>query len=209
LADKSQIKLRLRELFNPFVSFLSYLGISPMAITFSGIILSVVGAVFLATGRFVVSGLFLLVSGLCDVLDGSLARREKKVSIFGAFIDSTGDRIGELLYFGAIIFYFSKMKPAGIHFIVVSLVAIGGSFLTSYTRARAEGLGISCSIGVLERPERVAILVAGLLFGPKILFLSLIVIAVLSSYTAFQRIMHVKRVSYQSSTSGSQDSGNV
>ena len=177
-----------------------------MAVTFSGIILGGVGAIFLATGRFLVSGLFLLVSGLCDVLDGSLARREKKVSIFGAFIDSTGDRISELLYFGAIIFYFSKSEPPVISFVVVSLIAIGGSFLTSYTRARAEGLGIACSIGVMERPERLAILIVGLLFGTKILFLSLIVIAVLSSYTAFQRIMHVKRMSVVSSSNGRNDS---
>jgi len=197
LGNKNEIKLRLRGLLDPAVSFLSYLNVSPLYITVSGIVLSGVGAVFVALGRFFIGGLILLLSGLCDVLDGSLARKENKVSTFGAFIDSTGDRITELFYFGAIILFYSGGAHASIVMVLLSLIALGGSYLTSYTRARSEGLGMSCSVGLLERPERLAVLIAGLLFGSRALFVALIALAVLTVFTAAQRVAHVKRTAVE------------
>jgi len=193
LGDKKEIKLRLRGFLDPIVSLLSYLGVSPLQVTISGVVLSAVGAVFVAFGMFLTGGLILLLSGLCDVLDGSLARKVGRVSTFGAFIDSTGDRITELLYFGAIVLYYSSGDHDSLLRVILSLVALGGSYLTSYTRARSEGLGIACSIGLLERPERIAILIAGLLFGSKALLIALIVLACLSVFTAIQRIEHVRK----------------
>lgn len=193
MGNKKQIKDKLRGLLDPAVSFLSYLNVPPIYVTSSGIVLSAVGAVFVGFGRFFIGGLFLLASGLCDVLDGSLARRENKVSSFGAFIDSTGDRVTELMYYGAIILFFSSGGHTSKSAIVLSLVALGGSFLTSYTRARSEGLGIPCTVGMLERPERLAILVVGLLFGSRALFVALIILSVLTVYTAIQRVAHVKK----------------
>ena len=101
----------------------------------------------------------------------------------------------ELFYFGALIFYFLGHGTFGAVMIFVVLVALSGSLLTSYVRARAEGLGLECTVGWLERPERVAALVIGLLLGRIVLVISILFIAVMSVITVFQRIVHVKRVS--------------
>jgi CDP-diacylglycerol--glycerol-3-phosphate 3-phosphatidyltransferase len=195
MKDKGEIKDRLRRLLDPVVDFLSVLGVTPTMVTVFGLALSAVGALFAARGSLFVSGIILLFSGLCDTLDGSLARLQGTVSKFGAFIDSTGDRIMELFYFGALIFYFLGHGTFGAIMIFVVLVALSGSLLTSYVRARAEGLGLECRVGWLERPERVTALVIGLLFGHVILVISILFIAIMSVITVFQRIIHVKRVS--------------
>ena len=195
MKDKGEIKNRLRGLLDPVVRFLSSLGISPTMVTIFGLLISAVGAIFAARGSLFIAGLILLVSGICDTLDGSLARLQKSVSIFGAFIDSTGDRIMELFYFGALIFYYLAQGTFGAIMIFVVLVALSGSLLTSYVRARAEGLGLECTVGWLERPERVTALVIGLLLGRVVLVISLLFIAAMSVVTVFQRILHVKRIS--------------
>jgi phosphatidylglycerophosphate synthase len=194
LSGKVEIKNKLRGLLDPVVALLSHLGISPLSVTISGIALSAVGAVFVAFGSLIWGAVILIAAGICDTLDGSLARREGTESTFGAFIDSTGDRIAEILYFGALVFHFMGgdfFNKVAIFFL---LVALAGSFLTSYARARAEGLGLECRVGLLERPERVALLVLGLLFGRVVLVIVVIVLAVLTVYTFAQRIVHVRRV---------------
>jgi len=103
LPEKSQVKNYIRGLLDPLVTFISHLGITPVAITVSGVVISLVGAFFVAGGRLFSGALFLLISGICDIVDGSLARKGRKVTVFGAFIDSTGDRITEMAYFGALI----------------------------------------------------------------------------------------------------------
>jgi len=195
LKDKGEIKDRLRGFLDPVVEVLSSLGVTPMMVTLFGLILSVGGAIFAARGSLLVSGVILLVAGLCDTLDGSLARLQGSVSTFGAFIDSTGDRIMELFYFGAFIFYFLGRGPFGVFMIFVVLVALSGSMLTSYVRARAEGLGLECRVGWLERPERIAALVVGLLLGRVMLVVAILFIAVMSVITVAQRVTHVKRIS--------------
>lgn len=195
MKDKGEIKNRLRGFLDPIVDFLSSIGVTPTMVTVFGLALSAVGAIFLARGFLLTSGIILLVAGLCDTLDGSLARLQGTVSTFGAFIDSTGDRIMELFYFGALVFYFLGQGPFGSVMIFIVLVALSGSLLTSYVRARAEGLGLECIVGWLERPERIAALVIGLLLGRVILVISILFIAVMSVITVFQRILHVKRVS--------------
>ena len=194
MKDKGEIKNRLRRFLDPVVNLLAALGVTPTMVTMFGIVLSAVGALFAARGSLFVSGIILLVSGLCDTLDGSLARLQGTVSKFGAFIDSTGDRIMELFYFGALIFYFLGQGTFGAIMIFVVLVALSGSLLTSYVRARAEGLGLECLVGWLERPERVTALVIGLLLGRVMLVISILFIAVMSVFTVFQRIIHVKRI---------------
>jgi CDP-diacylglycerol--glycerol-3-phosphate 3-phosphatidyltransferase len=182
-------------LLDPVVSFLASLGISPMAVSLTGLVLSLVGAVYVATGRLVWGAVILLLSGLCDSLDGSLARRMGKVTTFGAFFDSTIDRITELAYFGALLFYFAGTGTFNLLMIFFILASIAGSFLTSYTRARAEGLGMECRVGLLERPERLAILMLGLLLGRVVLIVAIIFLAFLTLYTFVQRVLYVKRVS--------------
>jgi CDP-diacylglycerol--glycerol-3-phosphate 3-phosphatidyltransferase len=194
LSGKVEIKNKLRGLLDPLVALLSHLGISPLSVTIFGIVLSAVGAVFVAMGSLLWGAIVLVAAGICDTLDGSLARREGTESTFGAFIDSTGDRIAEILYYGALVFYFRGAELFNNVAIFFVLVALAGSFLTSYARARAEGLGLECQVGLLERPERVALLVLGLLFGRIVLVIIIVVLAVFTVYTSAQRILHVKRL---------------
>lgn len=200
MPGKAEIKDRLRGLLDPVVSFLASLGISPMAVSVSGLVLSLVGAVFVARGRLILGALILILSGLCDSLDGSLARRTGKVTTFGAFFDSTGDRITELAYYGALLFYFAGTGTFNLLMTFFILASIAGSFLTSYTRARAEGLGMECRVGLLERPERLAILMLGLFLGRSALVVVIIFLAFLTLYTFVQRVLYVKRVSAEKSS---------
>ncbi len=191
--DRKTIKNRLRRFLDPLVSLLVKAGATPIGVTIAGLILSVAGAVAIARGELVAGGVLLIVSGICDTLDGSLARRAGKESVFGAFIDSTIDRVAELAYFGALVVYYASQEGSNRFAVPLVVAALAGSFLTSYTRARAEGLGIDCRVGLLERPERVALLVLGLLLGTTALFVVIACLAVLTLVTTVQRIVHVRR----------------
>lgn len=198
LTRKAQIKKQLRGLLNPLVSLLSYFGVSPFAVTFVGIGLSFIGAFVVGRGLLPAGGLLLLASGICDILDGSLARRNGKVTSFGAFIDSSGDRITEIAYFGGLVFYFLREKPVSGVMVFFLFIALAGSFLTSYARARAEGLGLECMVGWLERPERIALIVLGLLLGRTVLSVVIVFLAFLTVYTFIQRVLHVRRLTLDS-----------
>ncbi len=163
-----------------------------MGITLFGIFLSFIGGWLVGMGRLGLGALVLIISGLSDAVDGSLARSQGKTTLFGAFIDSTGDRVSELVYFIGIVFYYFGKTPVNNLMIFFSLIALAGSFLTSYARARAEGLGLDCSVGLLERPERVALLITGLIFGGIVLEVIIVVLAVLSVLTFIQRVKHVR-----------------
>ena len=202
MSDKGAIKNRLRGLLGPAVNLLARLGISPLAITIAGLVVSFAGAVLIARGSLFWGGIILIVSGLCDTMDGSLARLAGKETRFGAFIDSTIDRVAEIAYFGALIVYYAAQGESGRLAVILSIVASAGSFLTSYTRARAEGLGLDCRVGLLERPERVAILVLGLLIGKTALFVAIACLAALTVATSFQRIVHVYRLTAKKDVSG-------
>jgi CDP-diacylglycerol--glycerol-3-phosphate 3-phosphatidyltransferase len=193
MIDKSVIKERFRDLMSPVVDMLDSMGVTPMGVSLAGLSLSVFGALFTGAGRLVAGGIILAVASICDTLDGSLARKTGKTSKFGAFFDSTADRISEFAYFAALALYYSG-RGSGI-MIFFTLAALAGSFLTSYTRARAEGLGLECSVGILERPERVILMIAGLLFGGRILDAVIILLAILSIYTFIQRVLHVRNIS--------------
>jgi CDP-diacylglycerol--glycerol-3-phosphate 3-phosphatidyltransferase len=192
--DRATIKNRLRRLLDPCVVLLAKAGVTPLGVSVAGLILSFAGAFSIARGRLVAGGVFLIVSGICDTLDGSLARRFGKESVFGAFIDSTIDRVAELASFGALIVYYVSREGSNRFAVPLVVAALAGSFLTSYTRARAEGLGIDCRVGLLERPERVALLVLGLLLGETALFVVIACLAVLTFVTTLQRVVHVHRM---------------
>jgi CDP-diacylglycerol--glycerol-3-phosphate 3-phosphatidyltransferase len=194
MGEKNVIRNRLRALLDPVVRLLMRLGVPPLGITLTGLLLSLAGAVVIARGSFVAGGVLIIVSGVCDTLDGSLARMSQRESAFGAFIDSTIDRITEIACFGALIVYYTTHGAGGRFAVPLAIVALAGSFLTSYTRARAEGLGLECRVGLLERPERIALLVLGLLFGRAVLFIVIALLAVLTVVTTLQRIVHVQRL---------------
>ena len=150
---------------------------------------------------------WLLLSGLLDVLDGQVARRGGMVSKFGAFFDSTLDRIGEAILFAGIAVYFQTAPSQSVPVLggLLTLAALTGSFLVSYTRARAEGLDLECRVGLAQRPERILGLGAPTLFfgaGPNgiLLLVIMFALAVLSWITVVQRVAHVYRHTNGAST---------
>jgi CDP-diacylglycerol--glycerol-3-phosphate 3-phosphatidyltransferase len=153
--------------------------------------------VLLAYGHFVEGGVLIVAAGIFDALDGSLARLTNRVTKFGAFLDSTTDRFAEgALYFG-ILYWF--LQQGSIYVAYLVFLTLLGSLMVSYTRARAEGIGVDMKEGLMTRFERIALLVIGLLFtaafGSAPIVIVLGILAVLTNATAVQRIWLVYRAS--------------
>jgi CDP-diacylglycerol--glycerol-3-phosphate 3-phosphatidyltransferase len=194
--DKRAIQHSARKVLEPVVNALASFGVSPMLVSAFGLAFSIWGAVVVARGSLLGGAIFLLIAGLCDVIDGDLARKLGRASSFGAFIDSLLDRVSEFAYFGGIlIFVIRSPDDIPAYEPVVILIALMGSVLTSYARARAEGLGIECKVGVMERPERIGLLALGLIAGYKFLMAVMMLLAFTTLVTVVQRIRHVQRES--------------
>ncbi len=194
--DKQAIKDQSRRILDPVVAILASMGVSPMLVSVAGLVISLYAAILITKGSLFWAGFWLLISGLCDVLDGALARERGRETKFGAFVDSTFDRVSELLVFGAILLYYSGGDSGRKYpelLVVVILVAMAGSVLVSYARARIEGLGETCTVGLLERPERLILLIVGLFLSPLLIFV-LILIAFGTVVTVLQRIHHAHEV---------------
>jgi len=186
---------RARSLLTPMVAGLARLGVTPTAVTLLGLLLNVMAGVAAGMGRARDAGLVLIVAGVCDALDGQLARRTGRVSRFGAFLDSTIDRIDESVVLCGIAAWFLRRGGAtGDVMAVVCMAALAGSIITSYTRARAEGLGLDCKVGFFERPDRVVVTIVGLLAGPRALTGAILIVAGFSWLTVLQRIAHVRKL---------------
>jgi CDP-diacylglycerol--glycerol-3-phosphate 3-phosphatidyltransferase len=182
-------KETLRSLLNPLVRFLSSLKVGPDSLTATGWAFSLVAAVLFATGYVRTAGAVMLFAGLFDALDGAVARESNRMSRFGAFLDSTLDRLSESAVFVGIIFY---LAAAGSPYeVLLAGAAMTFSLGTSYTRARAEGLGLDCEVGLLERAGRVVILSFASIAG--FLTLGLALVATGALVTTVQRILHVRR----------------
>ena len=178
-----------RRITDPIVGTLSKSGITPNALTIINLVLSIFAAYVIATGHFLVSGVLVLFSGLFDLLDGALARFTKQSTKFGAILDSTVDRISEAAVLcGLLIWYLSQ--GAGLE-IVLIFTALIGSFMVSYIRARAEGLGWQCQVGLFTRAERVIVLAIGLLINQT--FIALCVVVVFALITALQRLVYLRK----------------
>lgn len=195
--NKRDFKNFARRILSPVVGAMTSLGVPPALVSLFGLLFSVYGAFVIARGSLALGAAFLLLSGLCDVLDGDLARRRGLASRFGAFLDSTLDRVAEFAIFGGLLYYVIQRPGVTSDYVfVVTFVALAGSVVTSYARARAEGLGLECTVGIMERPERIAALTVGLLLGQwvfGILVIILTLLAITTVYTSFQRIAHVHR----------------
>jgi CDP-diacylglycerol--glycerol-3-phosphate 3-phosphatidyltransferase len=190
---RTAVETRLRGAVSPVVAALDALGLNPDLLTALGLLLNLGAAVVVAGGRLGLGAASFLVASLFDMLDGSLARRQGRGSARGAFLDSTFDRISETALFVAIL-HDRLQHPYGPSWMpAVILLALAGALSTSYARARAEGLGQSCRVGWIERPERVLLLVVGLAAGREALGFVLFALAVLTWVTAVQRIVHVAR----------------
>lgn len=194
--EMKSIKERGRRMLEPVVFLLAAAGVSPMVVSVLGVAASVGAAWAIGTGSLFWGGVWTLVSGVCDVVDGGLAREGGRQSRFGAFIDSTFDRVSELVVFSALIIYFAARGYPHVLLVVICF-ALGASFLVSYARARIEGLGHACTVGLLERPERMAILIVGLLLGRSAVIAAVFIIAFGAAVTVVQRVLHAYDVTRQ------------
>ena len=172
--------------------------LTPNAISLTGFVLNVVAAVLVTQRLFFLAGVAFIVGSIMDTLDGRYSRMSGKGSPFGAFLDSTLDRLEEGIVLTAVAAYFaSRHDELAVAAVVAAAV---GSLMVSYTRARAEALGVACKVGLATRPVRVVILAIGLVFargaslgGFSLLAPAVYVLAVLTAVTMLQRILHVRR----------------
>lgn len=175
----------------PLVKLIAKTPLTPNGLTWIGVVIACGAAALAATGHLFAAGWVVAFAGLFDMLDGSLARFKNQSTKFGAVLDSTLDRIGEAVVFvGLTVFYLQNPSLWGIIAVGLALV---GSQLVSYIRARAEAININCEVGIFTRPERIVILSLGLLFSRfnPVLGIALGLIALLSWITAGQRLYYV------------------
>jgi phosphatidylglycerophosphate synthase len=225
MAGESKAQLIIYNILNPLIKLFVKLGITPNMITSFGLLLNIVAAVIFIFGAeqhdradmtYVGWGGFtILIAGLFDMMDGRLARIGNMQSSFGAFYDSVVDRYSELVMFLGICYYLISQD----YFLssLFAFVALIGSMMVSYTRSRAEGLGIECSVGMMQRPARVVTIGASAMFcgiayyflgsfsfkvpnSPiplletiSIFTLPVTFVAIMSNFTAYQRLIHVKK----------------
>jgi CDP-diacylglycerol--glycerol-3-phosphate 3-phosphatidyltransferase len=174
---------------DPIARMFHRIGLTPNMLTVIGFMLNAAVAVLLARGAIALGGWLLLAASCFDVLDGTLARLVGRQSRFGAFFDSTLDRYSEGVIYGGLLFHYLEGGARTESLLLYA--AIIGSQMVSYTRARAEGLGLDCKVGVATRMERVLVLAAGLILGRVTLALWLV--AIFANLTALQRVVHVWR----------------
>src|ERR1700749_47488 len=168
--------------------------LTPNAISLTGFALCVVSAVLVLQGWWIPGGIAFIVGSVCDTLDGRYSRMSGKGSPFGAFLDSTLDRIEEGVVLAAVAYRFSKdhdltwiASPSVA--VAITVLAVIASIMVSYTRARAEALGVECKVGIADRAVRVVVLSAGLVFGDlKAIEPAVYLLAAMAIITVFQRI---------------------
>jgi CDP-diacylglycerol--glycerol-3-phosphate 3-phosphatidyltransferase len=191
------IKNGYLRLIDPVANWLVKRGVHPNTITVVGTLCTVVGGIIYATGHIRTGGFFLGITALFDVLDGTVARRSNKSSTFGAFLDSTLDRLADGFVLGGLaVFYATSRVHGSVPLMITALLGLVGAFLTSYTRARAESLGLDAKVGLLQRPERVVLLSApqalfGLVLGGWVLALIIVILTVTAWITVIQRVAFV------------------
>jgi len=163
--------------------------IRPNHLTIIGLLITLVAAVFLALGLWFVAGVIIIIGGLCDLLDGAVARSQGRATTFGAFLDSVIDRYSDFALFIGIFFYYASTgRP---YLLLLASLAAMGSFLVPFTRARAETIIPSCKVGIMERPERIILLACGALFNLMVYVLW--ILAVLTHITVIQRILYTRK----------------
>jgi len=193
-------------LLTPLVHLFTKWNLNPNTFTVWGLIITTAGTVVLFIDRSLINltGFLILIGGICDVIDGKLARNSGRVTKFGALFDSSIDRYSEvIMYFGIAAFY---VRSGDFLLSVMTFIALGGSTMVSYVRARAEALGFESKVGLMQRPERVVLIGAGAMFyfplfrismfhvsgyPVTLLDIAIWVVAFLANITAIQRLYHV------------------
>ena len=212
---KERLKHAVHAALSPLTGLLVRVGLRPDHLTVGGLLMSLFAGLAFFEGNFRLGALLVALGGACDILDGEMARRGGRESKFGAFLDSTLDRLAEAaVLIGIAEFYVGHLvalvvdpaiavqeisrglePPVWERVGLLAVLALVGSFMVSYTRARAEGLGLECKVGWFERPERMVLVIVAAAFGVgPVMPAALIVLAVLSFVTAFQRTVHVWRI---------------
>ncbi len=220
----NHIKKQAYNLLNPIIGLMQKLGLTPNAITVIGFLITILASAILIYGaekgdrndpRYItLFGIVLLTAGVFDMLDGQLARKTGKMTVFGAFFDSIIDRYSEMIMFFGIAYYLVSFD----YFLsgILAFIAMIGSIMVSYARARAEGLGYECKVGMMQRPERILLIgISAILYGIvyhytgtfkiewenlpvfeniSIFTIPIFILAVLTNYTAYQRISYCKKI---------------
>jgi CDP-diacylglycerol--glycerol-3-phosphate 3-phosphatidyltransferase len=189
--DNAATKERARRAVDPLVRVLARTGVTPNMLTLLGAALNAGVGLVIAAGYPQLGGALLILTSAFDLLDGALAKATGKGTKFGAFLDSTLDRYSEAFVLLGLL-WLAVQRNLALNIFLIYIVIVG-SLLVSYTRARAEGLGLDCRVGLLGRPERLMVLCAGLILNltPP----ALAILAVFTHFTAVQRMVHVRRVS--------------
>ncbi len=184
-----QMRVWFKGVLDPIGGFLNKLGLTPNTMTILGLAGNAVGAYFLARGQFLWGGLFILICGPFDALDGTMARLRGEANEFGAFVDSVTDRYSELLILGGLLIYFIGQRDWLSTLVVY--IAAAGSVLVSYVKARADSLKFDANTGILTRLERYLVVAPLVLIGfPQI---AIWIVAILANATAVQRIWKVRK----------------
>jgi len=212
-----------RRTISPIVNYLARLNINPNWMTTAGLFLNIMAAYLLAIGQFILAGSLILLGGIFDVIDGTVARATNRVTKFGALYDSTLDRYSEVIIFFGMGYYFIEHQ-----FYITSVATVfatGGSLMVSYIRARAEGLGFECKVGWMRRQERVVFIGGGAFlcflhdyfvqafnflittfssfplphYSPMPLTLVIFLVAIFTNATAVQRVYHIWRTTINQS----------
>lgn len=198
----NRLKEAGRALLAPLVRLAQRLGITPNRVTVIGFGVIVIAAVLVAYGQLLTGAIILVAGSLLDAVDGALARATGGSTVFGSFLDSTLDRAAEAILYVGLIVFFLRTDGDPIGPVVLALAALCASFMVSYTRAKAEAIGVSASVGLAPRTERLVLIVAGIALAGLGIQIGLIVaigiVAALATATTVQRISHVQREITQS-----------
>ena len=187
------------KVIDPVANWLVRHGVHPNTITVIGTLCTIAGGTIYATGHISIGGWFLGMTALFDVLDGTVARRSNQSSTFGAFLDSTLDRVADgALLGGLAVFYALNPAHRNVPMVVVCLAGLIGAYLTSYIRARAEALGVDAKVGMVQRPERIVLLSVpqaffGLALNGWVLGVIIVFLTVTAWITVVQRMVAVYR----------------
>ena len=181
-----------RVLLDTLAGFFNRIGLHPNTMTIMGLVGTIAGSVLLGFRYLTLGGIVILISGIFDALDGSMARLRNEPTRFGGFVDSVSDRYSDLSIFAGLMAYFIQDQDwlaCGVLY-----AAAVGTVMVSYVKARAESLNYTAKVGMLTRLERYLVIVPGLLF--KIPMVSIWIIAIFANFTALQRIVYVRKQAY-------------
>jgi CDP-diacylglycerol--glycerol-3-phosphate 3-phosphatidyltransferase len=199
-SSRRLIPQRLQDSFigvlSPLISHLARSNLSPNSYTVAGITITAFGAAAVLAGYIRLAGILILLGGFCDTIDGLIARTTGKATRFGALLDSSIDRYADFIIFLGIAAYFIHLEDYGTS--AGAFLALCGSFMVSYTRARAESLGFEARVGLMQRPERIVLVGLGALIHISAFKFAVWLVALLANLTALQRI----RCAYKQNLTG-------